>query len=157
MRLAAASLLFLVALSAFAQTPPCACCPNDDSHEPVQLPQLGKVVGTVTVDGDTLPGVTITIRDGARAATVVTTAEGGFTFYNVIPGDYRLHADLAGLTMKDKKHVVVREGAQTAVALRMHFDRAKMTCVDCTALDPPPPDGPTFTMTAKQFQALPVP
>src|ERR1051326_2341009 len=77
--------LLLVAASAFAQT-------------------TATINGTVTTDGNPLPGVTVTISSpqmqGTR--TTVTGEAGGYTFNGVPPGKYTVKFELQG--MRSEEH-----------------------------------------------------
>src|SRR5688572_32638738 len=59
----------------------------------------GSLIGTVTSEGSSLPGVTVTITSpslqGSR--TTVTGDAGGYSFPSLPPGDYRVRFELDGL------------------------------------------------------------
>jgi hypothetical protein len=76
------SLVFLLSISAFAQTLPTAT-----------------IAGKVTTDGVGLPGVTVTVTSpnlqGAR--TTVTTAQGDYIVPFLPPGEYTVRYELSGM------------------------------------------------------------
>jgi len=58
----------------------------------------------VNPDGSPLPGVTVTLVQGATRATAVTDADGRFVFPSASPSRYRLEAQLSPLeTVKIRK------------------------------------------------------
>jgi hypothetical protein len=60
----------------------------------------GSIMGTVTTEGQPLPGVTVTISSPAMqgSRTAVTGEGGGYTFPSVPPGSYTVVFDLAGMS-----------------------------------------------------------
>jgi outer membrane receptor for ferrienterochelin and colicin len=59
----------------------------------------GTLVGTVTTDGNGLPGVTVTITSPALQGTrtAITGDTGGFSFPGLPPGDYTVTYELSGM------------------------------------------------------------
>jgi len=57
------------------------------------------LTGTITTDGNPLPGATVTISSPAlqRTRTTVTGDSGGYSFSGLNPGGYTVRAELAGL------------------------------------------------------------
>src|SRR5687767_10210540 len=82
------SLVFLLSISAFAQTLPTAT-----------------IAGKVTTDGAGLPGVTVTVTSpnlqGAR--TTVTTAQGDYIVPFLPPGEYTVRYELSGMRTVTQK------------------------------------------------------
>jgi Carboxypeptidase regulatory-like domain len=79
----------------------------------------GAITGLVTdTSGGRLPGVAITATNVATnvASTTVTNTEGNYTIPYLIPGKYKVQAELAGF----KK--VVREDVEVRVADRLALD-----------------------------------
>src|SRR5829696_7814779 len=68
----------------------------------------GTLVGTVTSDGNPLPGVTVTVTSPALqgSRTAVTGAAGGYHFPALPPGDYTVIFDLTGLQRIEQSSVV---------------------------------------------------
>ncbi|MEO3403070.1 TonB-dependent receptor [Mucilaginibacter sp. CAU 1740] len=75
----------------------------------------GTITGTITTaDGQTVPGVTVSLKgDGVNSGTV-TNENGRFTFNKVKPGSYTIKATFVGLTPEEKT-IEVADG-QRAVA-----------------------------------------
>lgn len=65
----------------------------------------GSLVGTVTADGTTLPGVTVNIASPALQGTrtTVTSDAGGYAFPSLPPGDYSVTFELSGMQTVTKK------------------------------------------------------
>ena len=59
----------------------------------------GNLVGTVTSDGNGLPGVTVTVSSPALQGTrtAVTGDAGGYNFPALPPGDYTVTFELDGM------------------------------------------------------------
>ncbi len=148
-------MILALALSFLIQTDPCGCpCPKT---EPIQLATAGKITGTVRLGDDPLPGTTLTLRGEGMTLTVVSDAEGGFTFFNVPPGlDYRLRAELFGVKTAEKKHIAIAAGTTTDTSFKMRWDESQMICVDCGNAQPMPPDGPSFTITREMMDTIPI-
>ena len=68
----------------------------------------GTLVGTVTSDGEPLPGVTVTVTSPALqgSRTTVTGDAGGYHFPALPPGDYTVTFDLEGMQRIEKSAVV---------------------------------------------------
>src|SRR5215210_510181 len=68
----------------------------------------GILVGTVTSDGQPLPGVTVTVTSPALqgSRTAVTGDAGGYNFPALPPGDYTVTFDLEGMQRIEKSAVV---------------------------------------------------
>lgn len=68
----------------------------------------GNLVGTVTSDGERLPGVTVTVMSSALQGSRTTTSgdAGGYQFPALPPGDYTVTFDLEGMQRIEKSAVV---------------------------------------------------
>lgn len=82
----------------------------------------GTLSGTVTQDGNPLPGVTVTATSpnlqGER--TTVTTEGGGYTFGSLPPGDYTVRFELSGLqTVTRQQRVGVAQNPRVDVDMRV--------------------------------------
>jgi hypothetical protein len=69
----------------------------------------GSVSGVVTdPDGAALPGVTVTISGPQMplVRTMTTLSDGSFRFLGVIPGEYRVHAELPGMGSYERAVIV---------------------------------------------------
>lgn len=68
----------------------------------------GTLVGTVTSDGQPLPGVTVTVASpGLQGSRTTTTGDaGGYHFPALPPGNYTVTFDLEGMQKVDKSAVV---------------------------------------------------
>ncbi|HYH07154.1 MAG TPA: TonB-dependent receptor [Thermoanaerobaculia bacterium] len=65
----------------------------------------GSLVGTVTAEGNALPGVTVSVASPALQGTrtVVTGEAGGYAFPSLPPGDYTVTFELSGMQTVTKK------------------------------------------------------
>jgi outer membrane receptor protein involved in Fe transport len=131
--------LLLVAISAFAQT-------------------TATINGTVTTDGNPLPGVTVTIASpnmqGTR--TTVSGAAGGFSFNGVPPGNYTVTFELQGMQTATKKVSVGVSQVGTADAQMKVASVSEAITV--TAAAPSVLETPTVSanITGKTMEALPI-
>lgn len=106
----------------------------------------GTLVGTVTSDGQPLPGVTVTVTSPAMqgSRTTVSGEAGGYHFPALPPGDYTVAFDLEGMHRVEKRTVVGL--SQTARA------DAEMTLTslaeEITVTASPPPEVETTEMAA---------
>jgi hypothetical protein len=87
---------------------------------PVVLAQsgAGEVEGRITdADGSALPGVTVTVSNGATGFSRVTSsgAEGGYRFAGVPIGSYDVKFELSGFTTLTQAEVVVNVGSTRSV------------------------------------------
>lgn len=63
----------------------------------------GSITGTVTTaDGQTIPGVTVSLKGNGTSAATVTNESGRFTFNKVKPGNYTLKVTFVGLASEEK-------------------------------------------------------
>jgi Ca-activated chloride channel family protein len=82
----------------------------------------------ITVDGSVvdrelkpLPGVSVTLeRSGGTAVKQVTDSSGAFRFEKVVPGEYRVRAELAGFTTVDRQVTIRATPATVRLPLVMH-------------------------------------
>src|SRR5688572_18241291 len=95
MRLALRNVLVVIAILSYAATL-------------VAQSTTGTLVGTVTSDGEPLPGVTVTVTSPALqgSRTAVTGEAGGYHFPALPPGDYTVAFDLEGMHRIEKSAVV---------------------------------------------------
>src|SRR5579864_8613338 len=73
----------------------------------------GTVKGVVTdASGAVVPGATCTLTNEATNSSVTETtfSDGGFTFSNVVPGNYSLKIDAAGFKSYTLNSIVVTAG-----------------------------------------------
>jgi Ca-activated chloride channel family protein len=87
------------------------------THNNPTLPITGTatVTGHVIMDGQPLPGATVTIGDPAAGSrTVITDAAGAYRFVNVPPGRYTVKFEMPGLTTMTRRVTV--GGSATVVA-----------------------------------------
>lgn len=87
----------------------------------------GRLIGAVVDDGGTpLPGVTVTIASPALIGgeqTRVTDGAGEFSFLSLLPGAYRVTAELPGLVAQERDQVRVPLGGAAALRLAMPVAR----------------------------------
>ncbi len=163
MRTAIIAALLLVAVSAWAQeTKPCGCsCPDDDSgwraSVPIQVPDTGHVSANVIYESGPLPGVTVTLEKSDARYEQFSDVNGHVDFFNVLPGEYRLHGELAGMKPVVIRALIVPAGAVSAAELRMKADKWETIVVDDTDNLPLPPDPGTFVITRRMMDELPLP
>ncbi len=120
------ALLLLLALPALAQV------------------QSGNLFGTVKgTDGETLPGVTVTLTGIGAPQTQVTDAQGRFRFLGLAPGrNYVVKAELQGYSPLDSP-IVVNVGRNTEVV--MQLSKPVEGVVNVVAERPPMLDTRRFT------------
>ena len=82
----------------------------------------GSVSGVVTdPEGNGLPGVTVTITGAPMplGKTATTLSDGSFQFTGLIPGEYRLRAELTGLGVYETPVIVaLQKDTQVRATLR---------------------------------------
>jgi hypothetical protein len=92
----------------------------------------GQIVGLVTDhNGETLPGVFVTVHRRGLTRTANTDARGGFTF-SVPPGQYKLSAKLAGFKAKPLK-LTVTTGQTVTPLMVMHVAFGDAVTLDARA------------------------
>lgn len=131
--------LLLVAASAFAQT-------------------TATINGTVTTDGNPLPGVTVTIASPAMQGTrtAVSGAAGGYTFNGVPPGAYTVTFELQGMQTVTKKVTVgVSQVGSADAAMKV---ASVSEAITVTAAAPSVLETPTVStnITGKTMETLPI-
>jgi len=104
----------------------------------------GILVGTVTSDGQPLPGVTVTVTSPALqgSRTAVTGDAGGYNFPALPPGDYTVTFDLEGMQRIEKSAVVGlsqtaradAEMALTSMAEEITVSASAPTAVETTEI-----------------------
>ncbi len=69
----------------------------------------GGIKGTVkTIDNLPMPGVVLTATESSSASrTVVSDAEGRYTFAHLEPGPYSVQAEMPGFKPVEKEHIEV--------------------------------------------------
>jgi hypothetical protein len=80
----------------------------------------GSLVGTVTTEGNGLPGVTVTASSPALQGTrtAISGEAGGFSFPSLPPGDYTVTFELSGLqTVTKKMHVNLAQTSRAEVEM----------------------------------------
>jgi hypothetical protein len=164
MRGATIAALLLIAVSASAQeTKPCGCsCPADDdsgwrASVPIQVPDAGHVSANVAYESGPLPGVIVTLEKSGVRYEQVSDANGDVDFFNVLPGEYRLHGELVGMKPAVIRTFIVPAGAVSRAQLHMKLDKSEMIVIDDTDDFPALPDPGTFTITRRMMEALPLP
>lgn len=80
--------------------------------------------GVVMYDRAALPGVTVILRDEIhhREQTVVTDADGGFTFRNLYESVYRVEATLAGFCPASIAHLELKQNEATRARVTLQID-----------------------------------
>lgn len=74
-------------MAALVAMPMTACDDDEDGDGTVEPPAVGTVSGTVSVEGNGLAGVSVTLV-GQASQSATTASGGGFTFNNVEAGSY---------------------------------------------------------------------
>jgi hypothetical protein len=81
--------------------------------------QAGNLYGkTLTPDGASLPGVTVTVS-GQATQVQVTDANGDFRFLGLSPGNYQLTAELDGFSTVEYPNVQISVGRNTSLQVQM--------------------------------------
>ncbi len=121
----------------------------------------GSIVGTVTDEsGAVMPGVTVTVTNTGTniARTVVTNQSGYYEVLALVPGTYRVHAEMIGFTPTRREGLIVESRATVRIDVRLPL-AAQTTEVTVTA-DTPVIETETAalsdTRTAHQIEALPM-
>ena len=81
----------------------------------------GSLVGTVTTEGNGLPGVTVTVSSAALQGvrTAITGDAGGYSFPSLPPGDYSVKFELSGLqTVTKNLRVNLAQSARADADMR---------------------------------------
>ncbi|HEX5715774.1 MAG TPA: carboxypeptidase-like regulatory domain-containing protein [Thermoanaerobaculia bacterium] len=92
------------------------------------------VYGRVVDDqGQSLPGVTMTLRGGLNPLVQITDAQGQFRFVTLPPGSYSLQAELEGFSSQEFPNLVVSGGA---VTVEMRLSNAVEDTITVTAESP---------------------
>ncbi len=75
--------------------------------------ELGELKGVVTAGGAPVAGVTVTVT-GPTGRTVITGADGAYTFVRLLPGEYEIRAAKFGYATASATATVVAEQSATA-------------------------------------------
>lgn len=82
--------------------------------------QAGNLYGTVVDDqGQTLPGVTITLTGQGAPVVQATDAQGRFRYMDLMPGTYALSAQMEGFAPAHYSAVAVNPGRNTGLDVTM--------------------------------------
>ena len=82
--------------------------------------QTGDIYGTVSdQQGQSLPGVTVTLSGVGAPRVQITNAEGQFRFLGLSPGDYSVTAALEGFSTVDYPNVGVRVGRTVTLEITL--------------------------------------
>lgn len=127
---------------------------------PVALAQTtGSVSGDVTgPDGAPLPGATVTISGPQMplGRTMTSLSDGSFQFSGLIPGEYRLRAELAGLgTFEQPVIVALSKDTQVRATLRAEATAAVEVTAAAPLVDTKATDISEVT-TKEQIEKLPL-
>jgi len=82
--------------------------------------QTGNLYGSVTDNqGESLPGVTITLTGPGPTQVQISNAEGQFRFLGLSPGSYQLTAELEGFATVKYPDINIRVGRNTTIQISM--------------------------------------
>ncbi|MEA2569811.1 MAG: Carboxypeptidase regulatory-like domain [Acidobacteriota bacterium] len=110
--------------------------------------------GNVTIGHESpLPGTTVSIKVRDTIRTTVTDVSGAFAFENVPEGSYIVRAEIAGFKMakKAKPIRITRNDVRIAIAMKI-----EPGIVICERGEPIRDDGPSFTMSQRDADKLPI-
>jgi Ca-activated chloride channel family protein len=96
--------------------------------------QKGEIRGIATLDGNPLPGATITLIGPSGPLKTVSDSDGRYAFTAIEPGAYKLKAELAGLKTISRR-VKVRSGRTVNAEVPMRLD-AVAEAITVTASGP---------------------
>ena len=78
----------------------------------------GNLYGTVTdIQGQPLPGVTMTLKGQIAPKVQVTNAQGHFQFLNLAPATYSLMAELEGFSPYEQSLINIAVGRNTTIEM----------------------------------------
>ena len=109
--------------------------------------ESGNLYGTVkSPDGETLPGVTVTLSGNGAAKAQVTDAQGRFRFPGLAPGsDYTVKAELQGFSPFESTGLVVNVGRSTDIEVTLAAAVTGVITVVAEKVDQPLLDPRRFT------------
>jgi hypothetical protein len=121
----------------------------------------GGIVGTVSdPSGAVVPGVSVTVTNmGTNVArTVTTNASGYFEVTALVPGTYRVHAELTGFQPVAREGIIVESRSMVRIDLAMGLgvQTAEVTVVAATPVIESESGALADTRTARQIEALPM-
>jgi hypothetical protein len=129
-RIAAATVAALLSVPAFALCRSSSKKPRLEIYrsevslttERVATTQPAAFTGVVVVNGEPVPGVTVTLRNEATRQTVtaVTNANGVFTFASQTDGSYRVDVTLPGLDPRQIEHLELKSSLVTHAHIALH-------------------------------------
>ena len=126
---------------------------------PLHAQMTASLTGTVSADGNALPGVSVTISSPALQGTRTTTTGdgGGYSFAALPPGMYKVRFELAGMAPVEKSVAV--NLSQTATADAELRVAALEAAVTVTAAAPTVLESPQIasTLDAATVEELPLP
>src|SRR5271170_5350419 len=98
----------------------------------------GSVAGIVTdASGRAMPdaAVTLTSMGTNETRTMQSEASGGYTFVNILPGNYRLEAQKTGFKAFRRENILVEVGSSFKVDIQMQVGAISQT-VEVTSTTP---------------------
>ena len=127
---------------------------------PAFAQMTASLTGTVTSEGNPMPGVTVTISSSALQGGTRTTTTGdggGYSFAALPPGTYKVHFELSGMAPVEK--TVAVNLSQTATANAELKVTAVSEAITVTAAAPTVLESPQIaaTMSAQEVEELPIP
>jgi hypothetical protein len=158
-RIAAAAVAALLSIPAFATSKKsCIKMHGADVNltiEQVAKGQLAVFTGVVALDGNLLPGATVTLRNEAteQVATAVTNKDGVFTFASLSEGSYRVDVTLEGVEPGQIEHLELKSSAVTHANIALHA--AALMGVVAVVPEPVRHDALSMTFTQSFVDKLP--
>ena len=126
---------------------------------PVFAQMTASLTGTVTTEGNPLPGVTVTISSPALQGTRTDTTGdgGGYSFAALPPGTYKVRFELSGMAPVERT-VAVNLSTQATANADLKVS-AVSEAITVTAAAPTVLESPQIaaTMSAEQVEELPIP
>lgn len=118
--------------------------------------QTGNLFGTVVDNGgEPLPGVTITVNSGGFQQTFVTEPNGSFRFLRLVPGNYKLTAELEGFSAYTRT-VDVNLGGNAEIKVKLVPRMSEtITVTAATPLVDTRESGTSSVITQQELEQLP--
>jgi hypothetical protein len=159
-RAAAAVVAALLSLPAFALGTPRVKTRGSTvelTTEQTAAQQPAAFTGVAVWDGVPLPGVTVVLRDerSGREVTLVTDANGIFTFTSLSAGRYRVDLLLAGLKRATIKHLELQPSVVTHARVAMRPEAVETITVGGAEVDPLAMNTISTTFTQSFIDKLP--